>query len=29
MARGAGGKLYGATVLGGEDDDGVIFEITP
>jgi uncharacterized repeat protein (TIGR03803 family) len=29
MARGAGGKLYGATVIGGEDDDGVIFELTP
>jgi uncharacterized repeat protein (TIGR03803 family) len=29
MARGAGGKLYGATVIGGEDNDGVIFELTP
>ena len=25
----AGGKLYGSTLLGGESDDGVIFELTP
>jgi uncharacterized repeat protein (TIGR03803 family) len=29
MAWGAGGNLYGATVLGGEDNDGVIFEVAP
>jgi uncharacterized repeat protein (TIGR03803 family) len=29
MARGPGGKLYGATVRGGDDDDGVIFAFTP
>jgi uncharacterized repeat protein (TIGR03803 family) len=29
MARGPGGKLYGATVLGGDDDDGVIFAFKP
>ena len=29
MARGPGGKLYGATVRGGADDDGAIFSFTP
>jgi len=29
MVWGMGGKLYGAAVLGGEDNDGVIFELTP
>ena len=24
-----GGKLYGATVHGGDDDDGVVFEVSP
>lgn len=29
MVRGPGGKLYGTTVRGGADDDGVIFAFTP
>ena len=29
MVAGPGGKLYGATVHGGDDDDGVIFAFTP
>jgi uncharacterized repeat protein (TIGR03803 family) len=29
MVRGPGGKLYGTTVRGGADDDGVLFELVP
>jgi len=29
MLKGPGGKLYGATVHGGADDDGVVFKFTP